>query len=96
MTCYKGDPSVSTKSSVTTFKRNAKKKPRVFSVEELDGFYVDNDLDRCLHFTFEKTDTLVIDVFNSSQAAYGHTGQAIGIIEVNLKTGRSRLFTEGR
>ena len=84
------------KSPVPTYARGAKKRPRVFKMGELDGFYVDTELDRAVHITFEENDVIMIDVYNAAQAAYNDTGEAISIIEVNLRTGRANFFTEGR
>ena len=81
---------------MATYKRGQEKRPRVFKIDELDGFYVDNETDRAVHITLEEKDVVVIDVYNSSQAAYTETGETIGIIEVNLKTGKAKFFTEGR
>ena len=71
--------------------------PRIFSAEELDGFYVDKKLDRTVHITFESEDTIVIDIFNSASAYHDESiGEVIGIIEINLRTGRSEFFENNR
>lgn len=65
---------------------------RVYATEQLDGFYVDTTLDRCLHFTFEEHDVLVLDVFNTARAAYAPVGEALSTIELNVRTGQARVF----
>ncbi|MCQ4574609.1 MAG: hypothetical protein NOU37_05120 [Candidatus Brocadiales bacterium] len=70
---------------------------RIFKIGELDGFYVDEKLDRTVHITLESEDTIVIDIFDTAQAAYdSNTGNALGIVELNLKTGDTQHFKEGR
>ncbi len=70
---------------------------RIFEIGELDGFYVDKKLDRTVHITLESEDTIVIDIFDTAQAAYdSNTGDALGIVELNLKTGDTQHFKEGR
>lgn len=95
MTWLRVEKYVSTKSLGLT-KRIAKKKPRVFKMHELDGFYVDNELDRTLHITIEDRDVIVIDVYDTEKAACEPTGEPIGIIELNLNTGKAKFFREGR
>jgi hypothetical protein len=99
MTWHKVDKYISNKESklpVTTYKRGRKNSPRVFKIDDLDGFYVSNSLNRAVHFTFEQEDIIVIDIFNSAQAAHNDAGDAIGIIELNIRTGNAKFFTEGR
>lgn len=64
---------------------------RVFSVDELDGFYVGDGL--CVHITFEDAETIAIDVFDDELAAYdGNRGKIIGFpIILSLRTGEARL-----
>ncbi len=89
-------PEKSTLFPVATYKRGEKKRPRIFEIGELDGFYVDTQLDRTLHITFEEKDVIVIDIYNTAQAAYSEAGEVMGIIELNLRTGKTKFFTEGR
>ena len=92
----KVDKYVPMRSPVLAYKRGEKRRQRVFSIEELDGFYVDNKLDRTVHITFEEEDVIVVDVYNTAQSAYNDAGEVIGIIEVNIRTGKAKFFTEGR
>ncbi len=96
MTSQKVDGYTSMKFPVATYKRGSKKQPRVFKIDELDGFYVDNELNRAVHVTFDDNDVFVIDIFDSAQAAYTDTGKTVGIIEVNIKNGKAKFFTEDR
>ena len=96
MTRHKIDKYVPMTSSVATYRRGEKKSSRVFKMSELDGFYVDNGLNRTVHITFEERNVIVIDIYDTAQAAYKPVGEAIGIIELNLDTGRANFFREGR
>jgi hypothetical protein len=96
MSRHKVDNYVSLKAPVTTYKRGRKKRPRVFNINELDGFYVDNRMDRTVHITFEEEDVIIIDIYDTAQAAYDNKGEVVGIIEVNIRTGKAKFFTEGR
>lgn len=96
MKCHKIDRYIPMKTTVDMYKRKENNKPRVFEISELDGFYVDKKLDRTLHVTFEEEDVILIDLYDTAQAACKDTGTAIGIIEVNLRTGKAQFFTEGR
>lgn len=96
MKSHKVDTYVPLKSTPDTYGRGEKNKPRVFQIEELDGFYVDKELDRTVHISFDEEDVIVIDVYDTTQAAHKDTGEALGIIEVNLRTGKAKFFTEGR
>ncbi|MFQ5956484.1 MAG: hypothetical protein ACE5KK_01790, partial [Candidatus Brocadiales bacterium] len=70
---------------------------RIFEIDELDGFYVNKKLDRTVHITFESEKIILIDIFDTAQAAYdSNTGDALGIVELNLKTGDTQHFKEGR
>lgn len=71
-------------------------KTRIYAVEELDGFYADRELDRTVHITFESEDTIVLDIYNTVKAAYAPVGEAIGTIEINLRTGESKHFKDSR
>ncbi len=93
---HKVDTYVPVKSTPHTYGRGEKNKPRVFQIDELDGFYVDTKLDRTVHVTFEEEDVILIDVYNAAEAAYNDNGEAIGIIELNLTTGQAKFFKEGR
>jgi len=77
-------------------KRGGKDKSRVFKLGELDGFYVDNEIDRAVHITFEEKDVVVIDIYDKARAAIAPVGETLGIIELNLKTGKAKFFKEGR
>lgn len=96
MVRHKVDEYIPIKSSVVTHKREKKTKPKVFNINELDGFYVDNRMDRTVHITFEEEDVIVIDIYDTAQAAYDDKGRVIGIIEVNIRTGKERFFSKGR
>ncbi|MDP3025496.1 MAG: hypothetical protein Q8O10_08165 [candidate division Zixibacteria bacterium] len=96
MTWHKVDKYVPMELPVTTYKRGERKRPRVFKMDELDGFYVDKDLNRTLHITFEKEDIIVIDVYDTVQAAYKPVGETLGIMELNLSTGKVKCYREGR
>lgn len=61
--------------------------PRVYPVDELDGFYVDGELDRTVHITFDAEDVIVVDVFDTTAAAYAPVGEPLSIVEINLRTG---------
>lgn len=76
--------------------RRVHSRERVYTIEELDGFYVDESLDRCIHITFDEEDIIVLDIFNTARAAYTPIGEPLSIIELNLKTGVAKLFTNGR
>ena len=79
----------------TLMKREQMK--RIFKMGELDGFYVDEELNRTVHITFESEETVLIDIFDTRQAAYdSDTGDVLGIVELNLKTGNAQYFKEGR
>lgn len=69
---------------------------RVFEMGELDGFYVSSKIDRAVHITFEKKDVIVIDIYDTATAAIAPVGETLGIIELNLKTGKAKFFKEGR
>ena len=73
-----------------------KKEPRIFPIDELDGFYIDKKLNRCIHITFEREDVIIIDIYDTVEAAYKPTGNTLGIIELNLKTGKAKFYKEGR
>lgn len=77
-------------------KRGNKKKSRVFKLDEMDGFYVDNEMDRAVHITFEEEDVVVIDIYDRAKAAIAPIGETLGIIELNLKTGKAKFFKEER
>lgn len=79
---------------VVTYKRIEKDKQRVFEIDELDGFYVDNEFDRTVHITFEEEDVFVIDIYDTVDAAYDPVGEAIGIIKVNIRTGESEIIEQ--
>lgn len=96
MKWHKVDKYIPLKTSVTTHKRGRRNVPSVFRLGELDGFYIDNELDRAVHITFEERDVIVVDIYNTAQAANKPVGNAIGIIELNLRTGRAKCFREGR
>lgn len=69
---------------------------RVFEMGEMDGFYVDSKMDRTVHITFEKKDTVVIDIYDTARAAIAPVGETLEIIKLNLKTGKAKFFKEGR
>jgi len=96
MASHKVDKYIATKFPVVVYKREKKKSPRVFELDELDGFFVDNKLDRAVHITFEEEDVIVIDIYNTAQAAYNYASEVIGIIEINIRTGKAKFLTEGR
>lgn len=96
MKWHKIDKYVPMKVPVATYKRREKVRPRVFEMGELDGFYVDNELDRTVHITFEEEDVIVIDIYNTARAAIAPVGETLRIIELNLNTGKANLFKKGR
>ena len=96
MTWHKVDTYIPMRSSVATCTRGEKRRPRIFEMGELDGFYVDKELDRTVHITFEKQDLVVIDIYDTAQAAYKPFGEAIAIIELNLDSGKAEFFSDGR
>ena len=96
MTWHKIDKYIPMRSSVATYRRGENDGSRIFRMSELDGFYVDGKLDRTVHITFEEEDVIVIDIYDTAQAAYNPVGEAIGIIELNLNTGGANFFKEGR
>jgi len=62
---------------------------RVFNLRELDGFYV--GAGKCVHITFEDSETISIDVFDSEDAAF-EVGNIVGTpLYLNLRTGEVRL-----
>lgn len=73
-----------------------KKEPRIFPINELDGFYIDKKLNRCVHITFESEKTVIIDIYDTPEAAHKPVGNILGIIEVNIKTGEAKFYKEGR
>ena len=83
-------------SPVVTYNRGNKNKPRVFKIDELDGFYVDKNLNRTVHMTFEEEDVVIIDIYDTVQAAYEPVGEILGIVELNIRTGKAKYFREGR
>lgn len=96
MTWHKVDKYIPMAPSVATYRRGEKKGSRVFRMGELDGFYVDNELDRTVHITFEKKEVIVIDIYDTARAAHKPVGETIGIIELNLDTGEAKFFRDGR
>jgi len=61
-------------------------KPRVFPLDELEGFYVDTGL--CVHITFEDEYRVAIDLFDNAEAAYDpSSGELVRSIILNLITG---------
>lgn len=68
--------------------------PRVFDINELDGFYVDKESNKTVHITFEKEDVLVIDIYDTVEAARRPVGEVLDIIEIDLKTGKMRRREE--
>ncbi len=96
MTWHKVDKYIPMEPSVATYRRGEKKGSRVFRMGGLDGFYVDNELDRTVHITFEKKEIIVIDIYDTAQAAHKPVGETIGIIELNLDTGEAKFFRDGR
>jgi len=66
--------------------------PRVYPLDELDGFYVDEDLSRCVHVTFDAEDVVVLDIFDTAQAAYTPVGDALSSVEINLQTGEVKFY----
>ncbi len=49
-----------------------------------------------VHITFEKKEIIVIDIYDTAQAAHKPVGETIGIIELNLDTGEAKFFRDGR
>jgi len=96
MAWHKGSNYIPMKSPVATYKRGGQKSPRIFKTGELDEFYIDTELDKAVHITFDEEYIIVIDVYDTAQAAYNDTGEVIGITEVNLRTGKARFLTEER
>lgn len=97
MKVHKIDKYIPMKTTVATYKRGNKNESRVFDINELDGFYVDNELDRTVHVTFEEEDVIIIDIYNAAEAAYNpDKGEAIGIIELNLTSGEAKFFKDSR
>jgi len=96
MTWHKVDKYIPMKPSVAAYQRGGGKGSRVFETGELDGFYVDKELDRAVHITFEQREVIVIDIYNTAQAAHEPVGETLGIIEFNLDTGEAKFFRDGR
>ena len=96
MTWHKVDKYIPMRSSVATYRRGENDGSRIFRMSELDGFYVDSELDRTVHITFEEENVVVIDIYDTAQAAYKPVGEAIGIVELNLGTGGASFSREGR
>ena len=60
--------------------------PRVFALDELDGFYVGDGI--CVHVTFEDRHSVAIDLFDDEAAATNpHKGEVIAAVLLDLKTG---------
>ena len=70
--------------------------PRVYAMAELDGFYVDETSDRCIHVTFDEEDVIVVDLFDTARAAQAPVGDVLSTIELNLTTGEAKLCHDGR
>ena len=70
--------------------------PRVYPIGELDGFYVDETSDRCIHVTFDEEDVIVVDLFDTARAAHAPVGDVLSTVELNLTTGEARLCHDGR
>jgi len=67
----------------------------VKKVDELDGFFIDKKLDRCIHITFETEDTIAVDVFKTAEAAYLPVGEILVIVIINFRTGEIKIEKEG-
>lgn len=66
--------------------RQGLRKPRVFPLDELDGFYVDEGI--CVHITFEDRQTIAIDLYDDERAAYNpERGKLVRSIILNLENG---------
>ncbi len=57
------------------------------SIEDLSDFFVDSELDRTVHFTFEDHKTIVMDLFDRASASFAPVGESLLSIKVNLRTG---------
>jgi hypothetical protein len=61
-------------------------KPRVFPLDELEGFYVDKGI--CVHITFEDAHRVAIDLFDDAGAAYDpNRGELVRSVILDLSTG---------
>jgi len=64
-------------------------------LDDFDGFWVDEELDRTLHVGWEDDETLYIDLFDSWLAAFEAEGNdSLASILLNVKTGEVTLKTE--
>ena len=64
-------------------------------LDDFDGFWVDEELDRTLHVGWEDGETLYIDLFDSWLAAFEAEGNdSLVSILLNVKTGEVKLNTE--
>ena len=79
---------------MTDLRQETLTKERVFPLDELDGFYIDDGI--CVHITFEDEHTVAIDLFNHETAAYDpERGNLVRAIILSLKTGRTTFEGEG-
>ena len=71
-----------------TSKRDVGGGPRIFKLDDIDGFYLDEEYNRCYHFTFENATSLVIDIYDTLEAAYEPVGDTTDIIKIDLESGK--------
>lgn len=91
-----GGTAKNSKRSATAVSKRRIQIPRVYPIDELVGFYVDKQMDRTVHITFEEEDVIVIDVYDRAAAVRAAVGEILSIIEINLKSGNAKVFDEGR
>ena len=61
-------------------------------IDELDGFWADEAIDRTLHIGFEDEETLYFDLFDSDNAAHVAEGtECLASVLLNLRTGRVKI-----
>lgn len=54
------------------------------SINQLEGYYIDEELDRCVHITWVDEETIALDVFASAK---NPEAECIYSVLVNLKKG---------
>lgn len=59
-------------------------------IEELEGYFVDYELARTIHVTFEDEDVIVFDIYDDREIKDTLRKDPIGIIELNIRTGKCR------
>ena len=60
----------------------------IYPIEKLDGFFIDRTLNRTVHLTFETESIIVIDLYDTVDAAYSPVGECLSMVEINLEFGK--------